>query len=123
MGGPDMEPDAALDVIQEGSDGPGPRMAFTIEGPDMEPKAPDAEVDEDDGSPSNYLNLNQEDEENLEGEEDDDVEGPNQDNDGTQTSFQVRHGRGPNKQPSGRYVITEISDARDPLQPDTTVSA
>ncbi|GJN06844.1 hypothetical protein PR202_ga24613 [Eleusine coracana subsp. coracana] len=122
-----MEPDAELDASQEGSGGLGPLIAFTnIEGPD-------AEVHEDDGSPSNYLNLNQEDEENMESEDDDDAEGRNQDNDDaegqnldyddTQTSFQVRCGCGPNKQPSGRYVITEISDVGDPLQPNAAASA
>ncbi|GJN19733.1 hypothetical protein PR202_gb07039 [Eleusine coracana subsp. coracana] len=122
-----MELDAELDAAQEGSGGSGPQMAFTnIEGPDVE-------VDEDGDSPSTYLNLNQEDEENLESEDDDDVEGPNQDNDDaegqnqdnddTQTSFQVRRGRGPNKQPIGRHVIVEISDARDPLHPNVVASA
>ncbi|GJN06878.1 hypothetical protein PR202_ga24648 [Eleusine coracana subsp. coracana] len=97
---PTDAPDAAFDSPADVPDATSASPADAPKAKDMEPKALDAEVDEGDGSPSNYLNLNQEDEKNLESEEDDDVEGPNQgnddvegenqDNDDTQTSFQVR---------------------------------
>jgi hypothetical protein len=36
---------------------------------------------------------------------------------------QVRRGRGPNKLPSGRFVITEVNEIGDPMQPPVLVYA
>ena len=94
----------------------------------------EANVDGDDEkhSPSDYLNLNQdgnEDDDNIaEGGDGpiaygDEAEGPSADNDGAEdTSTQVRRVRGPGILPSGRYVITDINDVGDPIRPKASVT-
>jgi methyl coenzyme M reductase subunit D len=41
---------------------------------------------------------------------------------GTLSASQVRRGRGPNKLPSGRFVITVVNEVRDPTQPPVSVN-
>jgi hypothetical protein len=42
---------------------------------------------------------------------------------GTLSASQVRHGRGPNKLPSGCFVITTVNEVGDPTQPPVSVNA
>jgi hypothetical protein len=71
----------------------------------------------DDGShsPRDLLNLNQH-------AEDDDEDVEAEENTATQTTTHVRHGHGPNRMPSERYVITEVSDVGEPTKPTTSVN-
>jgi hypothetical protein len=41
----------------------------------------------------------------------------------TLSTRQVRHGRGPNKFPSSRFVITVVNEVGDPTQPSVLVNA
>jgi hypothetical protein len=41
---------------------------------------------------------------------------------GTLSPSQVRHGRGPNKLPSGHFVITTVNEVGDPTQPHVSVN-
>jgi hypothetical protein len=41
---------------------------------------------------------------------------------GTLSPSQVRRGRGPNKLPSGHFVITTVNEVGDPTQPPVSVN-
>jgi hypothetical protein len=101
----------------------------------------DEDGDNENHSPSMYLNLNQDDDGNAEHEgsenEEDDArnvehEGDvNKEDEGnaehalvdTLSTSQVRRGRGPNKLPSGRFVISVVNEVGDPMQPLVSVNA
>jgi hypothetical protein len=79
--------------------------------------------DNESHSPSVYLNLNhdenEEDATNVEheGNENEEDEGnTEQALVGSLSASQVRRGRGPNKLPSGCFVITEVNEVGDPTQ-------
>jgi hypothetical protein len=42
---------------------------------------------------------------------------------GSVSASQVRCGRGPNKLPSGSFLITEVNEVGDPMQPSVSVNA
>jgi hypothetical protein len=125
-------PDFENDTTNQGSgDAGAPNLPI---GPDHE----DEDGDTENHSPSVYLNLNQNDEENDDGnaehegnenEEDDarnvEHEGDVNEEDegnaehalvGTLSTSQVRCGHSPNKLPSGRFVITTVNEVGDPTQ-------
>jgi hypothetical protein len=76
------------------------------------------------------LNLNQDDNEedatNVEHED-----GGNKEDEGNAketlvgalSASQVRRGRGPNKLPSGHFIIMEVNEVGDPMQPPISVNA
>jgi hypothetical protein len=93
------------------------------------------DFDDEDGhnevhSPSSYLNLNQDENEgdatNTKHEGDvneEDEENTEQALVDTLSAPQVRHGRGPNKLPSGCFVIMAVNEVGDPTQPPILVNA
>jgi hypothetical protein len=117
-------PDQEDDTTNQGSGDAGvPNLPI---GPDHE----DEDGDNKSHSPSAYLNLNQnekeEDARNV--EHDDDLNEEDEGNVeqalvGALLASQVRHGRGPNKLPSRRFVITEVNEVGDPTQPPISVNA
>jgi hypothetical protein len=75
-------------------------------------------------SPLDYLNLNQDaNEEDARNAEHDDEGNAEQALVGALLTSQVRRGRGPNKLPSGCFVITEVNEVGDPTQPPISVNA
>jgi hypothetical protein len=97
-----------------------------IVGPDHE----DEDGDNESHSSSIYLNVNQyENEEDAtnaeyEGNENEEDEGNvEQALVGCLSASQVRHGRGPNKLSSGRFVIMEVNEVGDLTQPPVLVNA
>jgi hypothetical protein len=81
-------------------------------------------------STSSYLNLNQDENEGdaTNAKHEGDVNEEDKGNAeqalvGTLSASQVRHGRGPNKLPSGRFVITTVNEVGDPTQPPVSVNA
>jgi hypothetical protein len=71
-------------------------------------------------------NENEEDAKNVEheGDENEEYEGNvKQALVGALSASQVRHGCGPNKLPSGRFVITEVNEVGDPTQPPISIKA
>jgi hypothetical protein len=107
---------------QESGDPRAPNLPI---GPDHE----DEDGDNECHSPSTYLNLNQDDEEydarnaKHEGDELEEDEGiVEQALVDALLASQVRHGRGPNKLPSGRFVITVVNEVGDPTQPPVLVN-
>jgi hypothetical protein len=95
-------------------------------GPDFDDEDGDIEVH----SPSSYLILNQDDNDGdatnaeLEGDANEEDEGnAEQALVVTLTASQVRRGRGPNKLPSGCFVITAVNEVGDPTQPPVSVNA
>jgi hypothetical protein len=131
-------PDFENDTTNQGSgDAGAPDLSI---GPDHE----DEDGDNENHSPSVYLNLNQGDEEddagNAEhegGENEDDArnvehEGDvNEEDEGnveqalvsTLSTSQLRHGHAPKKLPSGHFVITVANEVGDPTQPLVSVNA
>jgi hypothetical protein len=96
-----------------------------IVGPDRE----DEDGDES-HSPSVYLNLNQDENEEdatnveHEGNENEEDEGNvEQALVGSLSASQVRRDHGPNKLPSGCFVITGVNEVGDPTQPVVSVNA
>jgi hypothetical protein len=94
-------------------------------GPDHE----DEDGDNESHSPTNYLNLNQDENEEdsrnaeHEGDENEEDEGNNEQVlVGALLASQARHGHGPNKLPSERFVITEVNEVGDPTQPPILVN-
>jgi hypothetical protein len=88
-----------------------------IVGPDRE----DKDGDNESHSPSVDLNLNQDENEedaiNAEhegNENEEDERNAEQALVGSFSASQVRRGRGPNKLPSGHFVITEVNEVGDP---------
>jgi hypothetical protein len=94
-----------------------------------------SDFDDEDGDnevhrPSSYLNLNQDESEgdatnvehegNVNEEDEGNVE---QALVGTLLAPQVRCGRGPNKLPSGNFVITTANEVGDPTQPPISLNA
>jgi hypothetical protein len=98
---------------------------LSILGPDHDNEDGDNEIP----SPSSYLNLdqheNEEDVANAEYEGDVNKEEGNIEQAlvNTLSASQVRHGRGPNKLPSRRFVITAVNEVGDPTQPLVLVNA
>jgi hypothetical protein len=96
-----------------------------ILGPDYDDEDGDNEIP----SPSSYLNLdqheNEEDVTNVEHEGNVNEEEGNAEQAlvDTLSASQVRHGRGPNKLPSGCFVITVVNKVGDPTQPPVSVNA
>jgi hypothetical protein len=95
-------------------------------GPDHE----DEDSDNGSQSPSTYLNLNQdeneEDARNAEHEGDENEEDEENAEQALVAAFsvsQVRRGHSPNKLPSGRFVITEVNEVGHPTQPPILVNA
>jgi hypothetical protein len=70
------------------------------------------ENEEDATNAEHEGNENEEDEENAE-----------QALVGSFSASQVRHGRGPNKLPSGHFVVMEVNEVGDPTQPPISVNA
>jgi hypothetical protein len=97
------------------------------------PIGPDHEHEDGDNeshSPSAYLNLNQDENEEdarnakHEGDENEEDEGnAEQVLVGALLASQVRRGRGPNKLPSGHFVIMVFNEVGDPTQPPVSVNA
>jgi hypothetical protein len=90
----------------------------------------DKDGDNEIPSPSSYLNLDQHDNEEdatnaeHEGDVNEDEEGKaNQALVDTLSLSQVRRGRGPNKLPSERLIITVVNKVGDPTQPPVLVNA
>jgi hypothetical protein len=90
----------------------------------------DEDGDNECHSPTAYLNLNQDDEEddarNVEHEGDENEEDERNVEQalvGALSASQVRHRRGPNKLPSGRFVIMKVNEVGDPTQPPVLVNA
>jgi hypothetical protein len=118
-------PDHEDDTTNQGSgDVKAPNLP--ILGPDHE----DKDGDNKSHSPSTYLNLNQDENEedatNIEHEGDgneEDEANVEQALVGTLSALQVRRGRGLNKLPSGHFVITEVNEVGDPTQPPVLVNA
>jgi hypothetical protein len=118
-----IEPDFENDTTNQGSVDVG-APNFWI-GPDHE----DEDGDNENHSPSMYLNLNQDDEEDDAGNAEHEG-GENEEDEGnvepalvgTLSISQVRHGRGPNKLPSGHFVITVVNEVGDPTQPLASVN-
>jgi hypothetical protein len=84
----------------------------------------DEDGDNKSHSPSAYLNLNQdENEEDARNAEHEDDENEEDEGNAKQalmdalSASQVRRGRGPNKLPSGNFVIMEVNEIGDPTQP------
>jgi hypothetical protein len=95
-------------------------------GPDHE----DEDGDKESHSPSAYLNLDQdENEEDARNAEHGDNENKEDEGNAEQAlvgvlpASQVRRGRGPNKLPSRHFVITEVNEVGDPTQPPVSVNA
>jgi hypothetical protein len=117
--GPDRENDT---TNQESGDARAPNLPI---GPNHE----DEYGDNGTHSPSVYLNLNQDENEEHarnvehEGDENEEDEGnAEQALVGTLSASQVRRGRGLNKLPSGCFVITEVNEVGDPIQPPILVN-
>jgi hypothetical protein len=118
-------PDHEDDTTNQGSgDAEAPNLP--ILGPDHN----DEDDDNESHSPTTYLNLNQD--ENEEDATNAKHEGDGNEEDegnveqalaGTLLASQVRHGRGPNKLPSGCFVITKVNEVGDPTQPPILVNA
>jgi hypothetical protein len=111
----------------------------------IRPDHEDEDGDNENHSPRVYLNLNQDDEEddagNAEHEggenEEDDARNAEHDGDvneedegnaehalvGTLSTSQLRHARGPNKLPTGCFVITKVNEIGYPTQPLVLVNA
>jgi hypothetical protein len=90
----------------------------------------DEDGDNGSHSPINYLNLNQEvpHDENEEDARNIEHEGEDEGNAeqalvGALSASQVRRGRGPNKLPSRRFIITEVNEDGDHTQPPISVNA
>jgi G3E family GTPase len=90
----------------------------------------DEDGDNEDHSPSVYLNSNQDDEEDdarndeHEGtENEEDEENAGQALVGALSASQVMRGRGPNKLPSGHFVVTVVNEVGQPTQPPISVNA
>jgi hypothetical protein len=112
------------DTTNQGSGDVGAPNLPTV-GPDYE----DEDGDNKSHSPSSYLNLNQD--ENEEDATNAEHEGDENEEDkgnaeqvlvGALSASQVRRGLGPNKFPSGRFVITEVNEVGDPTQPPVSVN-
>jgi hypothetical protein len=95
-------------------------------GPDFDDEDGDNEVHR----PSSYLNLNQDESEGdaTNSEHEDAVNEEDEGNVeqalvGTLSASQVRRGRGPNKLPSGNFVITTVNEVGDPTQPPISLNA
>jgi hypothetical protein len=118
-------PDHEDDTTNKGSgDAGAPNLP--ILGPDHK----DEDGDNEFHSPSSYLNLNQDENEedatNVEHESDgneEDEGNAEQALVGALSASQVRRGRGLNKLPSGLFVITEVIEAGYPMQPPILVNA
>jgi hypothetical protein len=114
-------PDHEDDTTNPGSgDAGAPNLPNLPTEPDLE----DEDGDREHPSPSSYLNLDQH--ENEEAASNAKHEGDaNEEEEGnaelalvdTLLASQVRHGRGPNKFPSGLFVITAVNEVGDPTQP------
>jgi hypothetical protein len=120
-------PDHKDDTTNQGSgDAGAPNLPNLPTGPDLE----NEDGDRKHPSPSSYLNLDQHENEKdaTNAEHEDDV---NEEEEGnveqalvdTLSASQVRCGRGPNKLPSRRFVITTINEVGDPTQPPISVNA
>jgi hypothetical protein len=118
--GPDHEDDT---TNQRSGDVEAPNLSILW--PDHE----DEDGDNESHSPSTYLNLNQD--ENEEDATNAEYEGDGNEEDegnveqalaGALSASQVRCGRGLNKLPSGRFVITEVNEDGDPTQPPVLVN-
>jgi hypothetical protein len=117
-------PDHEDDTTNQGSgDAGAPNL--TILGPDHE----DEDGDNENHSPDTFLNWNQD--ENEEDATNAEHEGDGNEEDegnaeqalvGALSASQVRRGRGPNKVPSGHFVITEVNEVGDPTQPPISVN-
>jgi G3E family GTPase len=90
----------------------------------------DEDGDNENHSPSVYLNSNQDDEEDdarndeHEGtENEEDEENAGQALVGALSASQVMRGRGPNKLPSGHFVVTVVNEVGQPTQPPISVNA
>jgi hypothetical protein len=117
-------PDHEDDITNQGSGDA--RVSNLPIGPDHE----DEDSDNGSHSPSAYLNLNQD-----ENEEDarnaEDVGDENEEDEGSAeqalvgalSASQVRCGHGLNKLPSGCFVITAVNEARNPTQPPILINA
>jgi hypothetical protein len=110
--GPDHEDDT---TNQESGDAGAPNL------PILGPVHEDEDSDNKSHSPSTYLNLNQD--ENEEDATNAEHEGDGNEEDegnveqalvGTLSASQVRRGHGANKLPSGCFVITEVNEVGDP---------
>jgi hypothetical protein len=97
--------------------------------PIVGPNRGDEDGENESHSPSVYLNLNQDENEDAtnaenEGNKNEEDEGnAEQALVGSFSVLQVRHGHGPNKLPSGSFVITEVNEVGDPMQPPVLVNA
>jgi hypothetical protein len=90
----------------------------------------DEDGDNESHSPSIYLNLNQDENEKYvtlaehEGNENkEDEENDEQPLVGALSASEVRHGHGLNKLPSRHFVITEVNEVGDPIEPLISVKA
>jgi hypothetical protein len=89
----------------------------------------DEDGDIESHSPTDYLNLNQDENEEdsrnaeHEGDENEEEEGNvEQVLVGALSASQVRRGHGPNKLPNECFVITEVNEVGDPTQPPISVN-
>jgi hypothetical protein len=113
------------DITNQGSgDVKAPNLP--ILGPDHE----DEDGDRESHGPSTYLNLNQDENEEYvtnsehEGDENEEDKGNGEQAlVGTLSTSQVSCGKGLNKLPSGRFVITTVNEVGDPTQPPISVNA
>jgi hypothetical protein len=119
--GPDLEDD----TTNQGRGDAGAPIFPTL-GLDFDDEDGDNEVH----GPISYLNLNQDENEGdatnaeHEGDANEEDEGnAEQALVGTLSASQVRRGRGPNKLPSGHFVITVVNEVGDPTQPPVSVKA
>jgi hypothetical protein len=112
--GSDHEDDA---TNQESGDAEAPNL------PILEPDHEDEDGDNESHSSRTYLNLNQD--ENEEDATNAEHEGDGNEEDegnakqalaGALSASQVRRGHGPNKLPSGRFVITEVNEVENPCK-------
>jgi hypothetical protein len=118
-------PDHEDDTTNQGSgDAKAPNLS--ILGPDHE----DEDGDNKSHSPSTYLNLNQDDNEedatNAEHEGDGNEEDEGNGEEALVCALsvsQMRRGRGPNKLLSRCFLITEVNEVGDPTQPPVLINA
>jgi hypothetical protein len=126
VGAPNLPigPDHEDDTTNQGSGDA--RVPNLLIGTDHE----DEDGDNESHSPSTYLNLNQdeneEDARNAEHEDDENEEGEGNAEQAlvdALSASQVRRGRGSNKLLSGCFVITEVNEVGEPTQPPVSVNA
>jgi hypothetical protein len=97
-----------------------------ILGPDHE----DEDGDNENHSPSTYLNLNQDENEEDATNAEHEGDGNEEDEENAEQALvdalsasQVSRGHGPNKLPSGHFVITDVNKVGDPMKPPILVNA